>query len=86
MGAAMFLEVTIWRLFEYGGGRPSLDGTELPSVELYSSKCAVFSVRSFVLGVAVDDSNCAPTLRSKAVHQAVPARAACTFFIVQGRA
>lgn len=28
MGAAMFLELTIWRLFEYGGGRPSLNGTE----------------------------------------------------------
>lgn len=38
MGAAMFLKVTIWRLFEYGGGRPSLRGRQ-------SRSCGAFRRR-----------------------------------------
>lgn len=61
MGAAMFSEATIWRLFEYGGGRPSLDGTELSAAVLFRPKCSVFGPRAFVSRLELDDGNGPPT-------------------------
>lgn len=61
MGAAMFSEATIWRLFEYGGGRPSLEGTELSAAVLFRPKCSVFGPRAFVSRLELDDGNGPPT-------------------------